>query len=370
MALRALRAASALALLALLALPPAWGAAPRDPAAEPGGRPARGGVSGKVTIEIEPGGEDPEEDVDPLTGVVNFNLSRDVTVEEGQVHNDDLVLVGGNATVLGEVRGDVVVIRGALDLQGRVKGDVVAILTDTTVGDEARIGGDLVHLGGSFEASPEAKIGGQTFHADLPSFAFGEGARHVAGSALGVVYLIKVLLFAILFWAMLIIVCVAPRRVTDAGEALGELWGRALFVGLLAYAAYFVLFGIFLMLCLVLIGVPLLALLVFAWFVVKAMGMASILWLVGDRLVRSVHPSRDVTPLVGFLAGFLVYLPTQIIPFQLGLVWLTLGLLGNVLATCATVLAVGLTLVAQFGPSGPFAPQRSGAAAPSRPISL
>ena len=295
------------------------------------------------------------------SSVVSVNLSRDVEIAAGEVHNDDLIVVGGSATILGEVRGDVVVVNGGLELDGRVKGDVVSILSDTSVGDRARIGGDLVHFGGDFEVSPEAKIGGETVHADLSSLAFGEGARAAAGGFLGVLYLMKVLFFAILFWAMLIIVGVAPRRVTAAGEDLGRIWGRALFVGLLGYAAYAVLFTVFAFLCLVLIGFPLLALLSVAWFVTKAMGLAAILWLAGDRLSRNFL-RRDVTPLVAFLIGFALYLPTQVLPFQLGLLWLTLSVLGEVLRICLTVLAVGLVLVTQFGVSNPF---WAGSATPS-----
>ena len=314
------------------------------------GDPGRGSIQGEITIDLHDDGVegiDPDDPEAHITGQVKVNVVQNVTIEEGEVHNDDLVVVGGTAVIRGEVRGDVVVVGGKLDLNGRVKGSAVAFMTDTTIGDEARVGGDLVHLGGLFEASPEAKVGGETFHADLPGLAFGVGAREVADGAFHVVYLIRLLMFAILFWTMLIIVCVAPGRITSIGEALGHHWGRAIMLGLLAYAATCVLGFIFLILSLLLIGLPLLAMLGFAWLVVEAMGLAAILWLLGDRVVRNLFRS-ELAPALAFLVGFAIYLPTQMIPFHWGVPWMVMAILGGALHICATVLAVGLTLATQF----------------------
>jgi hypothetical protein len=89
----------------------------------------------------------------------------------------------------------------------------------------------------------------------------------------------------------------------------------------------------------------------FAWLVVEAMGLAAILWLLGDRVVRNLS-RRELAPAVAFLIGFAIYLPTQIVPFHWGFLWMVIAILGHALHICATVLAIGLTLATQFDGPG------------------
>jgi hypothetical protein len=335
------------ALLALLlAFAPAVftaAAAPAQPAPAPPAAPEapRKGISAHIEVDTNDsaGGEEETH----VTGTLNISGVGDVTVEAGEVYGNDLVSMGGDVVILGEVRGDVVVFNGSLEIDGRVKGNAVAILTDTTLGDNARIAGDMVHIGGSYDASPEAKIGGESVHTDFDGIDLAEGAREVASNTFAIMYIFRLILLAVLFWGMLIAVLVAPAKVTQAGEALGQNWVRAILLGLGAYAAYVVLAVLFALLCLILIGIPLLAVLMIAWFVLQVLGLASLLWVLGDRLGRNVL-RREVSPAVAFLIGFLVYLPTQIIPFHLGFLWLSLGLLGYALHSCLVIFGAGLAL--------------------------
>jgi hypothetical protein len=326
-------------LLALLLAPAALAASAPEPPDAP--EPPRKGIS--AHIEVDTRDSDGGEEAAHVTGRIDIRGVGDKTVEPGEVYDGDLVSMGGDVVILGEVRGDVVVFSGTLEIDGRVKGNAVAILTDTTLGDDARIAGDMVHIGGSYEASPEAKIGGESVHTDLDGIDLAEGAREVASNTFSIIYIFRLILLAVLFWGMLIAVLVAPARVTQAGEALKQNWVRAILLGLGAYAAYVVLAVLFALLCLILIGIPLLAVLAIAWFVLQVLGLASLLWLLGDRLVRNVL-HREVSPVVAFLIGFLEYLPTQVIPFHFGFLWLSLALLGYALHSCLVIFGVGLAL--------------------------
>jgi hypothetical protein len=351
---------------ALAARPPA----PPDPAEAP--EAPRKGISAHIEVHTEDAADAAGEGTE-VTGEVQIRGVGDVTVEAGEVYESDLVSMGGDVVILGEVRGDVVVIHGSLEIDGRVKGNAVAILTDTTLGDNARIAGDMVHIGGSYDASPEAKIGGESVRTDLDGIDFAEGAREVAENTFSIIYIFRLVLLAVLFWGMLIAVLVAPAKVTQAGEALKQNWVRAILLGLGAYAAYVVLAVLFALLCLLLIGIPLLAVLGIAWLVLQVMGLASLLWVLGDRLGRNVL-QREVSPVVAFLLGFLIYLPTQVVPFHLGFLWLILGLLGYALHSCLVIFGVGLALSTHLSAFNGLRPRRpappaAAAATPAAPPS-
>jgi hypothetical protein len=358
----------AAALPALLAAAAAFTAtmalAEPDPGPHSPPEPPRHGISARINVDTREAGTEGKKT--RVAGTIDISGVGDVTVEEGQVYEHDLVSIGGDVVVLGEVRGDVVVISGTLEIDGRVKGNAVAILTDTTLGDNARIAGDMVHLGGSYEASPEAKIGGESVHTDLGGADLAEGAREAARNTFSLIYIFRLILLAILFWGMLIAVLVAPAKVTQAGEALGRNWVRAILLGLGAYAAYVVLAVLFALLCLILIGIPLLAILAIAWFVLQVLGLASLLWLLGDRLGRNVL-RREVSPAVAFLIGFLIYLPTQVVPFHLGLPWLGLGLIGYALHNCLVIFGVGLALSTHLTAFNGLRPRRPAPAGAGEP---
>jgi len=308
--------------------------------------------------------EDSDEGVD-IKGKGDVNLHEDVIVNRGEVRHGDLVVIDGDVEIHGAVNGDVVVVSGSLDIDGTVDGDAVAILSDTTLAEGAVIQGDFVHLGGNLEVAPGAMVHGERFQWDLSTLA-GEAAKSAAGGLLRLIYVAKLLVLALIFWVMLIAISVSPRQITAAGEALGKIWGRAILMGLLAYAGFFVLLFIFLVLCLILIGIPLVALLIVAWLATQAVGMAAVLWLLGHRISRNLL-HREVAPIVAFLIGFAIYIPTQILPFYLGLPWLVFSLLGRTLDTCLSVLAVGLAVVTQFGRVTEFPPRAGARPAGSEP---
>jgi cytoskeletal protein CcmA (bactofilin family) len=344
------------ALAAAVSAGPSAAEASLAPASKPPAPPRAPGK--RARPPAAPGEEEDSDEGVDIKGKGDVNLHEDVIVNKGEVRKGDLVVIDGDVEIHGAVHGDVIVVSGSLDIDGRVDGDAVAILSDTTLAEDAVIQGDFVHLGGDLEVAPGAMVHGERFQWDLPTLA-GEAAKSAAGGVLRLIYIAKLLVLALIFWVMLIAISVSPRQITAAGEALGKVWGRAILMGLLAYAGFFVLLFIFLVLCLILIGIPLVALLSVAWFATQAVGMAAVLWLLGNRISRNLL-RREAAPIVAFLIGFAIYIPTQILPFYLGLPWLVFSLLGRALDTCLSVLAVGLAMVTQFGRVTEF-PPRAGA---------
>ena len=77
---------------------------------------------------------DPEDRI-VLSGSVP--VDRDETVQ-------DLVVLDGDVTIRGRVRGDVIV--GDVAIRGTVRGDVVTFAGTAMLGRRARVGGDLVYV--------------------------------------------------------------------------------------------------------------------------------------------------------------------------------------------------------------------------------
>lgn len=91
----------------------------------------------EVKLLIKKKGE--EEDA----GIVRIG-DEDIIIREDEMVSGDVVNVGGNISVYGEVQGDVVCIGGVLE-----------------VGSEAHITGDVVSVGGELNLEPGAEIEGQ-----------------------------------------------------------------------------------------------------------------------------------------------------------------------------------------------------------------
>src|SRR6185503_20371442 len=77
------------------------------------------------------------------------SILSDLDVPAGKVHDGDVVCIGGNVTVAGEVTGDIVIIGGALDVSGSVRGDVVGVGSVLQLSEGAAIDGQFVNVMGS-----------------------------------------------------------------------------------------------------------------------------------------------------------------------------------------------------------------------------
>lgn len=129
--------------------------APASPSAEPG-EPA---AAPEPEIDWDSSGE---RDAAPRqvrkdTQVV---VGSDLVVERNE-RVRDVVVIGGNLEVLGEVDGDAAALGGRARIDGEVDGDVVAIGGNVELGPGARVRGDVTSAGGSVEADPDARVDGQ-----------------------------------------------------------------------------------------------------------------------------------------------------------------------------------------------------------------
>jgi hypothetical protein len=89
-----------------------------------------------------------------------IRFGGDVTVNQGQTVDGDVVVFGGNGRVNGRVNGDVAVLGGSL-----------------TLGPEADITGDAVAIGGTLSRDPGATVGGDVSQVSGPGTRLGEILR-------------------------------------------------------------------------------------------------------------------------------------------------------------------------------------------------
>ena len=85
-------------------------------------------------------------------------FGNSLTIQENESPRE-VVVLGGSLEVLGEVRGDVVVIGGSVVVKGVVEGDLTAIGGPIELGPGTRVEGEVVSIGGQVSRDSTADIG-------------------------------------------------------------------------------------------------------------------------------------------------------------------------------------------------------------------
>lgn len=256
----------------------------------------------------------------------------DVRVDKGEVYSDDLVCIGGTATVEGKVEGDVVVIGGKLNFSGEAE-NVVAVGTRAKIAPGSVINGDLVHVMGSLEKDPEVTVQGQSI--DVGSHLPPNIRRLLSHGLLGLIVVFRLISLIISLVLLLILSLLAPDRIERMSEMLEPRWPASLGVGVAGYLVFIVLAVI---LAITLIGIPLALLLGLAVWILGLMGIAAIMALLGRRVglgTGLIGPEPSLIACV--LVGFLVIALVRFIPVVGELAWLVLSVLGLGLALLTKV---------------------------------
>ncbi len=275
-----------------------------------------------------------------------------VNVGPGETHDGDIVAVFSDVRIEGTVTGDVIVVLGDLDLSGTVEGDVESILTHPRITESARIRGEMVNVGWPIDGHvTTAQVGGD--RVDISAIRFIPFAGKGGGlwGLLRLWVIIKLMKLAALFLIMLLLAALIPRRLANIAAALPQRWGHALLAGLLACVGTVIAS---ILLAITIIGIPLAVALAAAVLVVKWVGLASVLLLMGHTAGRNLF-GRDLPHVPSVLGGFLAYAIICLVP-----------IFGFLFSLALDILAVGLTIVTRFGSE---LPPRFSAAVAGRPAS-
>jgi hypothetical protein len=265
-------------------------------------------------------------------------------VEEGSVSHQ-LVAVGRDIVIQGEVLSDVAALEGSVDVAGRVTGDLVVLRGDVRLAATARVGGDIFVVGGKIRAARGAQTGGRMVSypnassawltlLEGPSIGLGFASRLVLGAKLAL----------LASWAALLLLFFAAsgRQVLETASGVRREPFRSFFVGLTGIVSL-VLTGLFFSaFARGLMGVPLLVLVVLLAMVLKLWGMVAVFYALGDWMCRHLL-KRRFRPLNAATVGLLVLGAVKFLPWVGVLAW-----------TAATLIGIGAALSTKFGRREPW----------------
>lgn len=305
-------------------------------------------------------------------------VNRDVTVyggnlviQEGATINGNVFVYGGNATLAGEINGDVSVFGGNTDLAGTVTGDLVLFGGNLSPTGTAAIIGDCVIMGGylddeasllancttvtglpridRFFAPGEFLVWPQTAPAP-PDFHLRTAPSRVAVfvGSVGQVFSQSVLLGIV----ALLLAALLPNQLRQVNETIQEQPAASGVVGALtavavpSLAALLAVFSAILVLvCIGLLGFPLVILLLMGLVAAALMGWVALGSIVGHRLAAPLKlnsPSLAVTAGLGTVVLTLAVGFLNIMPYYFG-GWLVTAILVSIGLGAATLTKFGAT---------------------------
>lgn len=270
-------------------------------------------------------------------------------VEQDETVNNDIVVMSGDLTVetAATVNGDVILFNGDAHIAGTVNGDVVLFNGALTATNGAVINGDCVLLNGRLSDETEAGIrctnveNAPGFMSGLPHLAppmrgmppmaSDMPQQHIAQSGsnfwggVGAAFLQSVLLGFLAF----IIAALAPEQVREIARTARRKPVMSGGIGLLtavavpSIAALLVPISavLVLVLCLGLLGFPIIFLLLLGLAVATLIGWVTIGHLLGQKLVKGLnmkHRSTAVTTTLGTFTMTMLIGLMEAIPFVFG----------------------------------------------------
>jgi len=285
-----------------------------------------------------------------------FVMGGRIVVEEGEVARDDIVAIGGSVRIDGSARRDVVVIGGRLEINGEVERSVTKVGGTLILGPDARIGRDLVQVGGSLQRATGSRIDGEFVNVSI-----GYGFDNMFGGGFpfwGWWGFTPIAWFGravqLFYWLMLALLTVAlvGDRVSAASHAISREPLRIGAIGLVGLFALCFAFVVLVVLSFLIIGIPFLLALIFAWWLAYIFGLVAVFQAVGNRVMNMVG-RPDATQIAIVLCGGLVLGMLRFVPMVGSLIWLVAALVG-----------LGSVFATRFGTGRPWVHRAAPASAP------
>ena len=228
--------------------------------------------------------------------------------EHGDSERGEIVRMGQDVVIeAGEAVEEVVVIGGDLEVRGQVEGDAVAVGGSVTLGPGAMVGGDAVSVGGSLDIDPGAIVEGDEVEVGGgigPGLGVGLGGfgreerresrvKHLGKSIL--------MLLILLFMGWLAAV-LAGERLSGLADTMQQDWLRSLAAGVLVLVLW--LPAVFLS-AITVIGIPVAIFLILAVPLVAFIGYLAGALALGRRIAAGI--GRPMTsPLRSLLFGIAI----------------------------------------------------------------
>jgi len=242
-----------------------------------------------------------------------------------------LVAWGGTVVIEGKIRKDVLVVGGEVTISGEIGDSFVGLGGHVLLKPTAVVHGDLVILGGTLVREEGSRVNGDTVYfksEDISSKFFKDGFKGILSFSFVPFFLI--LKFVSLFiWAFLAVIVAAlfPKNIVSAAATLRRSVWPTFGIGFISTVAFTFLVVFSTVLCLILIGIPILLALAVAGLVIKIFGRVVLFFVIGESLSRAFH-KPTISALGGAMLGLLVVGFIGFIPIFGFLISFVLSLLG------------------------------------------
>ncbi|MGE5414114.1 MAG: hypothetical protein ACM3NW_08065 [Syntrophomonadaceae bacterium] len=237
--------------------------------------------------------------------------------------------------------GRVVAVLSDVRIAARVSGDVIVWGGNVAFSPGGSVAGDLLVFGGRIEAPPGGRLpvdGRVATPGSLLQVYLAEMRRAPwEGSAErpSVVAGLRLIALAVWLAVALVILYLFASPLSRAAMSAEDDWSGALAAGALGVLTLFLAAGAALSLLPSPLAIPIALVSAAVAVVAKIFGMAALFLLLGQRLVRSVSPAKRP---VALAAGFVVLGGLSLVPLLGALVW-----------SIASIVAVGVALLSRFG---------------------
>lgn len=243
------------------------------------------------------------------------------------------VSVGNSVTVEGSVEEEAVAVGGNVVVKkgATIGTDATAIGGDVRVESGAVVEGEAVAVGGKVIVEEGAVVKGDRVSVNIPLPAISS----ISGLlGMGVVFGILAAIFRsfVILAVALIIVWVAPSRVTIAKDYLVKKTGWSFLSGLLIMLATVPLV---VLLTMTIVGIPLIPFLIFLLIAVVVFGLAALLLWLGYWM--PIFKNKK-SPVGAVVVGFFIFLLINMIP-----------IIGGIFLLVASLAAAGATFLSRFG---------------------
>jgi hypothetical protein len=246
-------------------------------------------------------------------------MQGDITVPQGTVVQGDVVCVGGSVE---------------LEPGSVVQGDAVAVGGSVIVNEGALVLGQGVAILGTVDVARGAQVMGEHVQVGMGRLFGSRSSRHSWLSGLGPFGLFPTLaLFAIVYLLGLVSLRLWPERVRMIGHAMFESPVRSFAVGFLCWL---LLLPLVVLLCISLVGIPLVPLLPVAIFLSIVLGLSAFALRIGETLPAG--PGQRFVPPAALGMGMAVLMLLAFVP------WLGVSLLALL-----QFFALGSAVSSRFG---------------------
>jgi len=277
----------------------------------------------------------------PLHSQQSFTIQKDIFVAKDEVQ-ENVISLGGHVVVEGKVRKSVVAFGGSITISGEVGESVVGIGSAVSLKSTAHVGQDVVSLGGGLSKEPGCTINGDTVYVKAAEigpklFRHGFFKGIFAVPLMPLILIIKLFTLFLWFLVALAVAGIFPKQTVFASGQIRKSFWPIVGTGLLALIVFGALVIFSALLCLVLIGIPILFALFCAGLLIKLFGRVVLFTFFGESILKALN-ARKISPIGAAIVGLILFGFIGFIP-----------ILGFLFTSCLSIIGWGVVIRTKFG---------------------